>query len=113
LFFIGWALAILSGVIYTHFPDTTQILEIGLQILFYVTPIIHNREIVARRNYKLAILVDWNPLTALLALIRTPILEGTLPDTGDILMSFSFLAVVGFLAVVLLRKLERTLIFWI
>ena len=24
LFFIGWALAILSGVIYTHFPDTTQ-----------------------------------------------------------------------------------------
>ena len=112
LFFLAWALAILSGVIYTHFPDTNHLLEIGLQILFYVTPILYKPE-YANRGGKLALLVDWNPITSLLALVRTPILDGTFPAAQHIVISLLSLAVVGILAIALLRKTERTLVFWI
>ena len=113
IFFLGWFLAILSGVICTHFPDTNHLLEIGLQILFYVTPILYQPEVIANRGGKLAMLVEWNPITSLLALIRTPILNGAFPAVQHISISLLFLAVVGILAAALLRKMERTLIFWI
>jgi lipopolysaccharide transport system permease protein len=112
LFLLGWAMAILSGILYTHFPDTTQILEIGVQVLFYVTPVIHPPEYASGAG-RLAMLVQWNPFTSLLALIRVPILAGTFPPVQNILISLLFLAVVGFLAIILLRKMERTLVFWI
>ncbi len=113
MFFLGWSMAIISGVAYTHFPDTSQILEISLQILFYITPILYKPNEFATRSGKLAFLVEWNPFTSVLALIRTPILEGTIPATRHIAISFLFLAVLATVAVVLLRKLERTLVFWI
>jgi ABC-type polysaccharide/polyol phosphate export permease len=113
LFLLGWALAIISGVVYTHFPDTNQLLEISLQVLFYMTPILIPPKEIIGRGGRLALLVEWNPFTSILALIRTPILEGTLPQLDNIVISLSFLAVVGGLAIVLLRKLERTLVFWI
>ena len=112
LFLIGWSIAIISGVIYTHFPDTNQLLEIGLQVLFYVTPILYRPEF-ASRGGRLAKLVEWNPITSLLTLIRAPILDGALPPMQNIVISLCFLAGVGCLAIVLLRKMERTLVFWI
>jgi lipopolysaccharide transport system permease protein len=113
LFFLGWSMAIISGVACTHFPDTGHMLGIGLQILFYVTPILYKPNEFATRGGKLAFLVEWNPLTSVLALIRTPILEGTFPAMRHIAISLLFLAVLGTVAIVLLRKLERTLVFWI
>jgi lipopolysaccharide transport system permease protein len=112
-FVLGWFLAILSGVIFTHFPDTNHLLEIGLQILFYVTPILYKPEVIASRGGKLAMLVEWNPITSLLALVRTPIVDGSFPAVQHIATSLFFLAIVGTLAIVLLRRTERTLIFWI
>ena len=112
LFLLGWSLAIVSGVMHTHFPDTNQLLEIGIQILFYVTPILYRLESIGDRA-RLSQVVEWNPLTSILALIRTPIVDGTAPAIHDLLMSLSFLAIVATLAVALLRKLERTLVFWI
>lgn len=112
LFFFGWCLAILSGIMHTHFPDTHHLLEISLQILFYMTPILYQPSSIQNRA-KMLMVVEWNPLTSVLALVRTPILEGTAPAGEHILVSLLFLAVVATAAVLLLRKLERTLIFWI
>ena len=114
LFVVCWSLAIVSGVIYTHFPDTQHLLEIGMQIAFYVTPILYKPDLVLLKGRgRLAMLVYWNPLTSLLALIRTPILDGTMPAAHHIQMSLLFMMVVGLSAMFLLRKLERTLVFWI
>jgi ABC-type polysaccharide/polyol phosphate export permease len=62
---------------------------------------------------RILLLVEWNPMTAVLALVRAPILDGTMPSLEYIQVSLFFIAVVMVLAIVLLRKLERTLIFWI
>jgi lipopolysaccharide transport system permease protein len=112
LFLLGWCFAILTGIMNTLFPDTVYLLEICLQILFYVTPILYRPGDIAGRG-RLIQLVEWNPFTSIMSMIRTPILEGTMPPLDHALISLGFLALVGTAAVLLLRKWERTLIFWI
>jgi ABC-type polysaccharide/polyol phosphate export permease len=112
LMLLGWSLAIVSGVMYTHFPDIRHMLDVALQILFYVTPILYRPEMMSGRS-RILFALEWNPLTAILALIRTPILDGTPPSAFHIGMALVFVTLLTTLAVVLLRKLERTLIFWI
>jgi lipopolysaccharide transport system permease protein len=112
VFLLGWFLAIISGVVYTHFPDTNHLLEIGLQMLFYATPILYRPERFGSGAW-LTRMVEWNPLTSVMALIRTPLIDGTAPSLQHIQVSLVLLAAVGACAVLLLRKLEKTLIFWI
>jgi ABC-type polysaccharide/polyol phosphate export permease len=112
LFFLTWSLAILSGIMNTHFPDTRHVLEIGLQFLFYLTPIVYKSESLQGRTH-LAWLIDCNPMTSILALFRTPIMEGVAPSMHHVSISVGVLAVAGVLAIALLRKLERNLVFWI
>jgi ABC-type polysaccharide/polyol phosphate export permease len=109
LFLLGWSLATISGVLNAKFQDTKYIVEIGLQILFYVTPIVYKPELAGAGS--VAALVEWNPLTSVLALVRTPLIDGALPDTWHVAISAAFLAAVGGLAGLLLYKLEGTLIF--
>jgi lipopolysaccharide transport system permease protein len=112
LFFLGWCLAILSGITQTHFPDTQHVLELGLQFVFYLTPIVYRVDILQDRARFLWV-VEWNPLTSLLAMFRTPILEGTAPHLRDIAISVVVLMATGLLAVTLLKRLERNLVFWV
>jgi ABC-type polysaccharide/polyol phosphate export permease len=112
LFFLGWALALLSGILHTHFPDTQHVLELGLQFLFYLTPIVYKVESLHDRTH-LGWVVDCNPMTSLLVLFRAPVLDGRPPDVLAISVSVGFLLIAGVLAIALLRKLERNLVFWI
>ena len=112
LFLLVWAFAIVAGVFHAHFPDTSNMFELALQLLFYVTPIIYRAEDMAHRG-RVAACIQWNPFTSILALVRVPLLEGQVPAAEHYLFSLAFLAFVGALAIVLLRKLERTLVFWI
>jgi ABC-type polysaccharide/polyol phosphate export permease len=97
---------------HTHFPDTQHLIEILLQILFYLTPIIYPPSILSARG-RLFLLVEWNPLTSVLELIRNPILDGVLPSWASVRMSLVFVIALGILAFLVLRRLERTLVFWI
>ncbi len=112
LFLLGWCLAIIAGVVYTHFPDTKQILEVVLQILFYMTPILIPASAFQGRGRMLLVL-EWNPITSLLALIREPIIHGLPPEWRHVGVSLGCLSIAAALAIVLLRRLERTMIFWI
>ena len=60
LFLFGWALATLAGIANVHFPDTQYLSELGLQVLFYTTPILYKPEMLRERG--LGWLVDWNPI---------------------------------------------------
>jgi lipopolysaccharide transport system permease protein len=108
LFMLGWSLAILCGLAQTHFPDTCYILELGLQFLFYLTPIIYRPG-----TLQLRWVVDCNPLWSVLELVRQPILYGQLPPLYNVVVSLAFVGVLATLAIVCLRRLERTLVFWI
>lgn len=113
LFLLSWCLAIVSGFAFTHFPDTSHLLEIGLQVLFYATPILYPANSFASSRGHVTFVLEWNPLTSIIALVRVPIVEGTLPSMQQFGMSLAFLGVVATIALVLLRKLERNLVFWV
>src|SRR5271165_5046492 len=71
LFMLAWFLAIVGGVLHTHFYDTRHLLEIGLQILFYLTPILYHPGSLAQHRHLLR-MVEWNPITAVLEMFRRP-----------------------------------------
>lgn len=112
LFVLAWSFSILAGVTATHFPDTTHLLEIVLQILFYLTPIMYDPKDFPQRA-TLARVLAWNPFHALLDLVRVPLLEGQAPSGEAIGLSVAFVSVVALCAWTLLRRLERTLVFWL
>ncbi len=109
---LGWFLAILSGISQSHFPDTSHLLEVSLQFLFYLTPIVYMPANVGDRG-RLSLIVKCNPCSYLLELVRMPIIEGHAPSLLHIQISLACVAVVGMLAWLMMRKNERTLVFWV
>ena len=111
LFLLGWSLAIISGVAQTHFPDTSHLLEIILQIIFYLSPIMYNPSKLPGLH-TLKRVMAWNPVHAILDLIRQPILHGEFPPLESVAVCVAAVTITGGAAIYLLRRLERSLVFW-
>jgi len=112
IFLAGWFTAILTGLVHAHFPDTQHLLEIAFQILFYLTPIMYPPEAL-QGNARITWIVNRNPLTYFLELVRQPLLQGEIPPLRVYFVaggSVAFLACVSF---GLLHRLERRLVFWL
>lgn len=109
---LGWCLAIVAGVVQTHFPDTIYLLEIGLQILFYLTPITYRIEAFTEHE-RLSAILKLNPACSILDLFRQPLLDGQLPSMSSLGVSVGVTAFAATIAWLLLRRLERTLVFWL
>lgn len=78
LFTTGVVLAFSAWTVF--FRDLTQLLEVGLPALFYLTPIIYPLSILPE-NYRR--FFEWNPLTRFITPWRTLLLDGTLPPFSD------------------------------
>ena len=78
LFALVWALGTLAGFANVYFQDTQHLCEVGFQILLYMTPILYKRDMLERRGF--GWLVDFNPLSAFLDLIRDPVLKAQHPS---------------------------------
>ena len=111
LLLFGWAVGVLAGITNIFFPDLQHICEVGLTILFYLTPIIYTPALLERKG--LDWLVTYNPLAAFLELLRAPLLHGHLPSTTAVISSLSMTAVVVGLAVLTLVRKEERLIFYL
>ena len=111
LFVFAWSLAVCTGTLNVLFHDTQHLLEIILQIVFYLTPIIYKPEILIKRNLGWA--VQFNPFAVLLDLIRQPLLEGALPSIETVRASLLIVAVTVAIAALLLRWCERRLVFFL
>src|SRR5438067_407947 len=108
LFLFGLALATLAALANVYFQDTQHLLEVVFQMLFYATPILYPAEKVRERG--LGWLVDWNPLAAVLELVRRPILEGAGPTATAYGVSLAMVAGLGLLAVWAMSRLQGRLI---
>lgn len=110
--FLGWAMAILGGLVTVHFPDMRHILDIVLQVMFYMTPIIYPASLLANRRLG-SWLMNWNPFAHLLSEIRMPLLDGTIAPVETYLFGLGFTLVVAAVAIAALAWLERRLVFWL
>ena len=71
---VGWFLA----TVFVFFRDVVQILGFALSIAFYLSPILYP---VAG---KYEAFFNWNPMTPLLGLFRSALLDAPLPQIGSI-----------------------------
>ncbi len=109
LFIFGWSLAILAGVMNVLFQDTQHLVEVLLQILFYLTPIMYRAGQIPQRQVRWIIGV--NPLTSFLELIRQPVIDGHLPAAGAYGVAALTALTAAALATATLWRVERRMIF--
>jgi lipopolysaccharide transport system permease protein len=109
LLVLGWSIAILTGFANTYFPDTQNLSEVGLQILFYATPVIVPAEVFINKG--LGWIVDYNPVAAMLQVLREPILHGTSPSLPVYATAVTSVSILAGAAALTLYKLQRKIIF--
>jgi len=88
---LGIGLATISGLLHTHFADTKHLLEIVLQALYFLTPVIYRPQMFDDRIRMSWIVVTYNPLNSVLELVRQPMLSGEYAETlalaaGDVII---------------------------
>jgi ABC-type polysaccharide/polyol phosphate export permease len=107
----GWSMGVIAGFINTIFRDTHHLLEIGFQLLFYLSAVIYPKELLYENQ--LGWLVDYNPLVAFMNLIRDPVLDGRIPRAWDIGFACVVVLVLGSLAAVILSRWQKKLIHYL
>jgi lipopolysaccharide transport system permease protein len=105
----AWAVATISAFGTVYFHDTQHLLEVGAQILFFLTPIMYTRKLLDDKQ--LGWMVDVNPVYWILELTRAPLLTGHMP-TGQMYAAGAGVAValVG-LAIGTVAWLQKRVIF--
>ena len=106
---LGWSLTVLAGLAHVHFRDTQYLLELGFQVLFYLTPIIYPPEVMEGPHFRYVALL--NPLVPFLKLLREPVIDGRLPAGGTFLSASLIVLTAAGVAVLALNRLERRLIY--
>jgi lipopolysaccharide transport system permease protein len=110
LLMLGWSLSILFGLLSVRFRDVRHLTEIGLQGLFYLTPLMYRID-QFDPGRRLTRLLHCNPLVPFIDLIRDPILFGRIPSAATYASAAAVVAVSAVLAIAALRIEERRLIF--
>jgi ABC-type polysaccharide/polyol phosphate export permease len=108
---LGWTLAIVFAVINVRFRDTNHLSEVGLQILFYATPVIYDTKQILHRNPNMAWFFALNPLVPFLDLLHKPLEGSEVPDLTTYLAAAAIVAVSSATAALVLRSQERKVIF--
>lgn len=111
IFAFAWSLAVFVGVMNVMFQDTQHLTDVGVQILFYATPILYPAELLRARHLGWFLAV--NPFSSFLELVRLPLLEGTFPPSEAILTACVSTSLAAAAASVLLWRVERKLIFYL
>jgi lipopolysaccharide transport system permease protein len=92
-----------------RFRDAAHLAAVGMQVLFYVTPVIFPAELLRQRH--LDIIVDANPLYHLLQVVRTPLLYGTPADPMNYIFTVITIFSLALIAALVLKRYGRRIVF--
>ena len=109
IFLAGWAVATIASFAQVHFHDTQHLLEIGAQILFFLTPIVYPPSLLVDKG--LAPLVRFNPVNVYLELVRYPLTAGQLPQAKLYLYGVACTAALLGLAVLTANRCQKKVVF--
>ncbi len=107
---LGWPLAIITSFTNTKYRDFTQISTLVMQLLWYLSPVFFKPAMLSAAN--LSYLIDYNPVTHILNLIRAPMLNGQFPSLFDYVFVLGTAAVLAIVAVLRIRSSEKGLIYY-
>jgi len=104
LVWIGLVIAVLS----TRFRDIPQIVASIMQIAIFATPVMWPVSTLGEQT----LIVDINPLYHWLELVRAPLIGGV-PSTSSWVSSIGSVVTGTVLAVLLLRRVSRRIVYWL
>ncbi|MCD6364401.1 MAG: ABC transporter permease, partial [Planctomycetes bacterium] len=107
---LAWPLTIISAFINVKFRDFEHCVGLLLQALWYISPVFLRHE--QFRVARLGALLDYNPVTHVLNLVRAPILHGRFPSGVDYLYVCSTILVFWIIAAVQIKTEESRVIFY-
>ena len=110
LFLLGWPIAILTSSINLKYRDFAQVLTLIMQLLWYMSPVFFKPEMF--RTKELVALLEYNPITHILNLVRAPLLNGSFPSAIDFGYVFGLIGLLYLLAIWRMRRVEKTLIYY-
>ena len=100
---LGMAAAALN----VHFRDMTNIVSVGLLVLFYLTPVFFGlRNVPERFEWVL----ELNPMTHFVVAARDVLFDGTLPDATSVLVMGLVAPVAAAAGYLLFRRLQPTFV---
>ncbi|QDD01789.1 ABC transporter permease [Candidatus Methylopumilus planktonicus] len=101
-------LSIVVTIFCTRYQDMTQVVNVGIQIVFFFTPILWQLETLKNRTY----LAEMNPVYHWIEIIRAPLL-GRLPGANDYLWSLASLVLLSLLATYYLGRYRSRIAYWL
>lgn len=105
----GIAMAYLIGMVCLRYRDLVQLVGNGMQILFFITPVMWKETLLPPEKQWL---VDFNPFAVFLSIMRDPLL-GTPVSTGRWIAAIVMTIASVLLALFLIGRYRRRIIYWI
>ncbi|MFO0802234.1 MAG: ABC transporter permease [Gemmataceae bacterium] len=105
----AWAAATLFSFLNVYFQDTSHLLEVGAQIVFFLSPIMYYPQNLSDKGMQW--LMDINPVHLFLELTRGPLTTGAPPSVQLLLVGTGFTALMVGLAAGTTAWLQKRVIF--
>jgi lipopolysaccharide transport system permease protein len=114
----GLALVMIASLllimIFAHlnarFRDVAHMASVGMQVLFYITPVIFPAELLRRRR-GLSYVIDLNPMYHLIEVVRRPLLSGGPAEWHSYMAAGLVIAVLGIVAAAVVAIYQRRIVF--
>jgi ABC-type polysaccharide/polyol phosphate export permease len=94
----------------TRFRDVAHLASVGMQVLFFVTPVIFPAELL-RKGRPLSLVIDLNPMYHLLEVVRRPLLAAGPADWRSYAVAALFIAVLAAVASAVIGFYHRRIVF--
>ena len=110
IFFFSFGVAIFTATLHVFFSDIRHLLQVGLQALYYLTPILYGRDHLPAG---VARWLEWNPMYHLIELMRAAFYYNHLPSAE----SYGIALLLGLGALLLglytLRRVDEKLMYFL
>lgn len=93
-----------------RFRDVAHVASVGMQVLFYVTPVIFPAALLQRRR-ALSLVIELNPMYHLLEVVRQPLLNGTAANWHSYAAVGGIIAVLAIGAAAVIGGFQRRIVF--
>ncbi len=101
--------AFLFAYLTPYVRDLPHAASSALNVIFFLTPIIFPPELLQKRG--LSILSSVNPFHFLIESVRAPLLTGRFPDSEAYIGALVYLCLLGFVTMLLCRRLDRLVVY--
>jgi ABC-type polysaccharide/polyol phosphate export permease len=107
----GVWMGLLVGMIGTRLRDVPQLISGMLQILMFLTPVMWSRDILKGRE-AVSYIIDYNPFTHLIEVVRTPLLGGA-PSTLNWIVASGLIIVGGAGTLMVFSRFRQRIPYWL